>query len=116
MLVLGYIRWSSTCKIALDQSVTFHEVYPEQYQSVRLSTPMGIDKNESLFHCFGSLDMSSTVTLYIRTDRSEQTVLTQIIYYRTRWSTLFATRPAVLDTAAGNKLGLFKFRTSMVKD
>ena len=84
--------------------------------NIKVLDYMGVDKNASLFHCFGSHDMSSTVTLYIRTDRSEQTVLTQIRYHRTRWSTLFATCPAVLDIAAGSKIDLSKFKTSMVKD
>ena len=34
---------SSLWKIAFDQSMTFHKVLPEQWQTLRVFTPMGVD-------------------------------------------------------------------------
>ena len=38
-------------KIALDQSMTFHKVLPEQHQTLGLPTPMGVDNNKLLGLC-----------------------------------------------------------------
>ena len=43
MLILDYNNIQVSRKIALDQSMTFNKLLQEQYHTVRLSAPMGID-------------------------------------------------------------------------
>ena len=52
-------------KIALDKSMTFHKMLLEQYQTLWLSTPVGVDNYLIVFaKYFIAIVLSSTASLY----------------------------------------------------